>query len=368
VETRNTGARVTVFNEAAYDIQQFWLAHSGEEVTGQVLGAFSNTSVGSYPGHAFIWRKLQTGEIVWFDRIPDDSRYTIRIPECGLDHGLNVQLFEEGRDKEFEGLVVPDSHICKGEDSTKWACSKYWTYEEVENRPDGRYGFEVGEGTYGKTVDTSYTAHIPKMLRVTEGPGYLIMEMTDKLKELLIPWYHHHKNTPSEIKHGNIPGGYTNVHKISITKIPLDDFSDVHSGIVKEMQQVLQWWTQIRLKHTSTFGCRIYKRGSMLINHVDRSDTHIASAVLQVAQRDIDEGWPLELMINHPETRTPDEHQGRIEIYLQPGQMVLYEGGYVMHGRPMRLQGEEFGNVFSHFAPITWFGPYKKYEPYHDEL
>jgi hypothetical protein len=51
---------------------------------------------------------------------------------------------------------------------------------------------------------------------------------------------------------------------------------------VKEMQQVLQWWTKMRLRHTSTFGVRVYRRDSMLINHVDRMDTHLASAVLQV--------------------------------------------------------------------------------------
>ena len=48
------------------------------------------------------------------------------------------------------------------------------------------------------------------------------------------------------------------------------------------MQQVLQWWTKMRLRHTSTFGVRVYRRGSMLIDHVDRMDTHLASAVLQV--------------------------------------------------------------------------------------
>jgi hypothetical protein len=38
----------------------------------------------------------------------------------------------------------------------------------------------------------------------------------------------------------------------------------------------------MRLRHTSTFGVRVYRRGSMLIDHVDRMDTHLASAVLQV--------------------------------------------------------------------------------------
>jgi hypothetical protein len=33
---------------------------------------------------------------------------------------------------------------------------------------------------------------------------------------------------------------------------------------------------------------------------------------------------------------------------------VLYEGARLKHGRPLRLKGDEFGNIFSHFAPIEW--------------
>merc|ERR1712226_1400320 len=59
-------------------------------------------------------------------------------------------------------------------------------------------------------------------------------------------------------------------------------------------------------------------RHAMLINHVDRGDTHIASAVLQVHQDcDEDGGWPLEVHSEDGEA---------YEVYLQPGEMVLYEG------------------------------------------
>jgi len=36
--------------------------------------------------------------------------------------------------------------------------------------------------------------------------------------------------------------------------------------------------------HTATFGVRIYRREAMLVNHVDRADTHLASAVMQIGQ------------------------------------------------------------------------------------
>ncbi len=125
-------------------------------------------------------------------------------------------------------------------------------------------------------------------------------------------------------------------------KIEIDEFPNVKKSIIEQMQPILEAWTQQRLRHTSTFGIRIYRRDSMLINHVDRWATHIASAVLQIAQ-DVDEGWPLEIL---------DHHGNAALIYLQPGEMVLYEGASFKHGRPMRFKGNMFANIFTHFAPF----------------
>ena len=37
--------------------------------------------------------------------------------------------------------------------------------------------------------------------------------------------------------------------------------------------------------------------------------------------------------------------------------MVLYEGARLFHGRPMRNNCTEFGNIFTHFAPVGFKGP-----------
>jgi len=151
--------------------------------------------------------------------------------------------------------------------------------------------------------------------------------------------------------HDTIPGGYTNNDVVKIDKIDLDRFPHVQQAIVREMREILEWWTRgIKLKHTSTFGVRVYRRDSVLINHVDRMDTHLASAVIQIHQETTgpNQGWPLELYLS----------RGRVaEVYLQPHELVLYEGAWLRHGRPMRYRGSEFANVFSHFAPPDWRGP-----------
>ena len=39
-----------------------------------------------------------------------------------------------------------------------------------------------------------------------------------------------------------------------------------------------------------------------------------------------------------------------VEIFLKPGEMVLYESAVVPHGRQFPLNGEYFDNLFVHYA------------------
>ena len=45
------------------------------------------------------------------------------------------------------------------------------------------------------------------------------------------------------------------------------------------------------------------------------------------------------------------DHQGRKEkVYLNPGEMVLYESAKVVHGRQFPLDGDYYENLFIHFT------------------
>jgi prolyl 4-hydroxylase len=104
---------------------------------------------------------------------------------------------------------------------------------------------------------------------------------------------------------------------------------------------MLEGWTRQRLATTSVYGIRIYHNQSILSPHVDRLPL-VASVIINVAQ-DVDEDWPLEVY----------DHEGVAHnITMEPGDMVLYESHSVIHGRPFRLNGAYFANVFIHFEPI----------------
>ena len=42
------------------------------------------------------------------------------------------------------------------------------------------------------------------------------------------------------------------------------------------------------------------------------------------------------------------------DITLEPGEMILYEGHRLVHGRPYPFNGTRFANAFIHFKPTGW--------------
>ena len=108
-----------------------------------------------------------------------------------------------------------------------------------------------------------------------------------------------------------------------------------------ETQQILQEWTGVDLSPTSLYGVRIYTEGAILAPHVDRNPL-VISAIINVAQN-VEEDWPLEVI----------GHDGRAyNVTMEVGDMILYESHSVIHGRPFKLKGEYFANVFCHFEPL----------------
>ena len=98
---------------------------------------------------------------------------------------------------------------------------------------------------------------------------------------------------------------------------------------------------------SAVYGVRRYRRGASLEVHRDRFKTHIISAILNIGQS-VDEEWPLEI----------EDHAYRThQVLLNPGEMLLYEGGRLRHGRPTPFRGDFFDNVFVHFRPIDYIAP-----------
>mmetsp|Transcript_36126 Transcript_36126/g.56574 ORF Transcript_36126/g.56574 Transcript_36126/m.56574 type:complete len:90 (-) Transcript_36126:47-316(-) len=80
---------------------------------------------------------------------------------------------------------------------------------------------------------------------------------------------------------------------------------------------------------------------SSLKLHVERSSTNAISVVIQVDQN-VDDDWMFEV----------HGHKGEVEyLRTEPQEMILYEGASVVHGRPQKLNGQFYSNLFLHFRP-----------------
>jgi hypothetical protein len=123
----------------------------------------------------------------------------------------------------------------------------------------------------------------------------------------------------------------------------LVDVMDLGADVLRALQPVHEEAAGVALVPSNVYGLRVYRPGNTLAMHVDLVATHVVSSVLQVAQ-DVDEPWPLVI-------EDGDRHH---EVFLDAGQMVLYEGATNAHGRPSPLRGRSFVNLFAHYRPVDW--------------
>ena len=64
-----------------------------------------------------------------------------------------------------------------------------------------------------------------------------------------------------------------------------------------------------------------------------------------VGTANIEEDWSLEVI---------GFDGKRYQVYLEPGEMALYEGHALIHGRPKPFNGTTFTNCYCHFKPIDY--------------
>jgi prolyl 4-hydroxylase len=94
-----------------------------------------------------------------------------------------------------------------------------------------------------------------------------------------------------------------------------------------EVKTILQQWSGVNLSPSSLYG-KLYSNQSMVLPSVD-SEPMIISALIRVSQ-DLVEPWIIEVI----------GHNGKAyNISLEEGEMLLYEGASVIHGRPFRMNG-----------------------------
>lgn len=112
--------------------------------------------------------------------------------------------------------------------------------------------------------------------------------------------------------------------------------------ITRDLTPIMEDWAAVPVQPTYVYGVRIYRRSAVLKPHRDRLRTHILGIIINLDQRATNP-WPLEI---------EDHYYRKHEVFLRPGEMLLYESARLRHSRTSPFQGEIFANIFCHFVPI----------------
>jgi len=135
--------------------------------------------------------------------------------------------------------------------------------------------------------------------------------------------------------------------EIETTIMDLNEFKSIVEIIHEELKSVHEEWVNYKLEPSFIYGIRSYKRGSTLVEHRDRVETHHISSIICV-DKDLEdpcgdsvlEDWALNIQ----------DHNGVWHnIILQVGQMLLYESAKCLHGRTQEFKGNYFNNMFVHY-------------------
>ena len=106
-----------------------------------------------------------------------------------------------------------------------------------------------------------------------------------------------------------------------------------------------KWSNQSDLIKTHTYGIRIYEHGDIIKPHTDRPNTNVVGVICSIDQEDMKEPWGLQIK---------DNSGWLHEIFLEPGEMLLYESDILEHGRMHPLNGKSYANMFIHFKPKNY--------------
>jgi hypothetical protein len=129
---------------------------------------------------------------------------------------------------------------------------------------------------------------------------------------------------------------------------------------LKELWQIrladmVSAWAGVPVEQTVMYGLRQYEDGARLLTHVDRTATHAVSLIVNIAQGNLTEPWPVEVF----------DHADRLhEVLMEPGEVVYYESAKNLHSRNRPLTGKKgddvyYVNLFTHYRPIgdgdSWY-------------
>lgn len=113
---------------------------------------------------------------------------------------------------------------------------------------------------------------------------------------------------------------------------------DILHGLLLELHKE---WCGEDIEPSFVYGIRSYNYGSKLTIHKDRVETHHISSIICVDKNlNGNKDWGLDIQ----------SHDGEWHrVFIQPGEILLYESAVCDHGRNEIFEGEYYRNMFIHY-------------------
>lgn len=122
--------------------------------------------------------------------------------------------------------------------------------------------------------------------------------------------------------------------------LSLDIVPHFRDELLIEFGAIFRDWVKVPIAPYCLYGIRSYKAGATLSPHVDRVETHHISAIVCVDKK-VNQDWALDFC----------DHRGVWqEVFLEPGEMLLYESAVCQHARFKPFDGEFYNNLFVHYS------------------
>lgn len=170
------------------------------------------------------------------------------------------------------------------------------------------------------------------------GLGYQKARLEPRLQERLLTHFR------ANIEHFQSEGAVDEIRTTAQLIIPTLVFEDeaFNTQLAEDLRPLHEAWAGVPLVLSYCYGIRCYQRGTFLYKHVDRQPHFVSSTIC--VDRALDAPWPLSVV----------DVDGQVtQISTEPGELVLYEGTRLAHGRPYPLDGDFYAGIFVHYYPAS---------------
>ena len=244
------------YHDEEYEIENYWVPPNGEPRLNQAMkyGEKHTRCFMSFLGHEFIVKATRDGSTV--------AEYTIEFPiilPFGKQPRNNLNIDGGQFDQQIRGTLKQE-----------------WQKKDVPQRTFSPLGFSKGKlpnDVFAAMGAFHYNNRNHKSREEWRGKGVFVNWWESDVYLIQIPW---------TIK---------------------DIWQERLSTLVSE-------WVGVPVEQTVMYGLRQYESGARLLTHVDRLNTHVVSLIINIAQGNLSQDWPVEVF----------DHHGRLhEVVMEPG-------------------------------------------------